>query len=57
MNTYEGIVIVTFVIIMIIIIRQFIESESPRVCDVLQIMNILPGYEIKAFKNGKRLKN
>lgn len=29
MNTYEGIVIVTFVIIMIII-RQFIESESPR---------------------------
>lgn len=26
------------------------------VCDVLQIMNILPGYEIKAFKNGKRLK-
>lgn len=56
MNTYEGIVIVTFVIIMIII-RQFIESELPRVCDVLQIMNILPGYEIKAFKNGKRLKN
>lgn len=36
---------------MIIIIRQFIESESPRVCDVLHIMNILPGYEIKAFKN------
>lgn len=32
MNTYEGIVIVTFVIIMI-------------------IMNILPAYEIKAFKN------
>jgi hypothetical protein len=37
-------------------ISQYINSEVPRVCDVLEIMNILPCYEIKAFKNGKHLK-
>lgn len=56
MNIYEGIVIVTFVMGAIIMISQYIDSEVPKVCDVLQIMNILPCYEIKAFKNGKRLR-
>lgn len=27
-----------------------------NIYDVLQLMNILPCYEIKAFKNGKRLR-
>jgi hypothetical protein len=37
-------------------ISQYIDSEVPRVCDVLQIMNVLPCYEIKAYRNGKRMK-
>ena len=56
MNIYEVIVIVTFVICTIIMISQYIDSSVPKVCDVLQLMNILPCYEIKAFKNGKRMK-
>lgn len=53
MNIYETLVTVTFVMGAIIMISQYIDSEVPRVCDVLQLMNILPCYEIKAFKNGK----
>ena len=56
MNTYEVLVIVTFVMCAIIMISQYINSEVPRVCDVLQLMNILPCYEVKAYKNGKRIK-
>ena len=56
MNAYEGIVIATFVMTAIIMITQYIDSEVPRVCDVLQVINILPCYEIKVFKNGKRIK-
>ena len=56
MNIYEGLVIVTFVMGTIIMISQYIDSEVPKVCDVLQLMNILPCYEIKAFKNGKCIK-
>lgn len=56
MNIYGVLVIVTFVMTAIIMISQYIDSNVPRVCDVLQIMNILPCYEIKAFKNGKRLR-
>jgi hypothetical protein len=56
MNIDEVIVIVTFVICTIMMINQYIDSEVPRVCDVLQIMNVLPCYEIKAYRNGKRMK-
>ena len=56
MNIYEVLVIVTFVMCSIIMISQYIDSEVPKVCDVLQLMNILPCYEVKAFKNGKRIK-
>lgn len=56
MNTYEVIVIVIFVICTIMMISQYIDSEVPRVCDVLQLMNVLPCYEIKAYRNGKRMK-
>lgn len=55
MNIYEVLVIVTFVMCAIIMISQYIDSEVPKVCDVLQLMYILPCYKIKAFKNGKRL--
>lgn len=56
MSIYEGIIIATFVMIAIIMINQYIDSEVPRLCDVLQLMIVLPCYEIKAFKNGKRIK-
>ena len=56
MNIYEVLVIVTFVIVTIIMISQYIDSEVPRVCDVLQLMNIIPCREIKAYKNGRRIK-
>lgn len=56
MTIYEVLVIVTFVMCAIIMISQYIDSEVPKVCDVLQLMNILPCHEIKAFKNGKRLR-
>ena len=56
MNIYEVLVIVTFVMCAIIMISQYIDSEVPRVCDVLQLMNVLTCYEIKAFKNGKHIK-
>ena len=56
MNISDIIVVTTFVMVAIIMIRQYIDSEVPRVCEVLQLMNILPCYEIKAFKDGKRIK-
>lgn len=55
-SIYGGIVIATFIMISIMMISQYIDSEVPRVSDVLQLMNILPCYEIKVFKNGKRMK-
>lgn len=56
MNIYEVLVIVTFVMCAIMMISQYIDSEVPKLCDVLQLMNILPCHEIKVFKNGKRIK-
>lgn len=56
MNIYEVLVIVTFVMCAIIMISQYIYSEVPKVSDVLLLMNILPCYEIKAYKNGKLLR-
>lgn len=55
MKIYEVLVIVTFVMCTIIMISQYIDSEVPRVCDVLQLMNIQPCYKIKAYRDGKRL--
>lgn len=55
MDIYKVLVMVTFVMCVIIMINQYLDSEAPTVCDVLQIMNILPCYEIKAYRNGKRI--
>lgn len=56
MSICEVLVITTFVMVAIITINQYINSEVPRVCDVLQLMYVLPCYEVKAYKNGKRIK-
>lgn len=47
--------IVTFVMVSIMAVSQYIDSCTPKVCNVLEIINILPCYEIKAFRNGKRI--
>lgn len=56
MNIYEGIVMATFVMITIIMISQYINDHVPKVIDVLQLINVLPCYEIKAYRDGKHLK-
>lgn len=56
MSIYEVIVIVTFVMVTIIMISQYIDANVPKVIDVLQLMNVLSCYEIKAYRGGKRLK-
>lgn len=56
MDIYNVLVMVTFVMVTIIMISQYINSEVPRVCDVLQLMYVLPCYEVRAYKNGKRIK-
>lgn len=55
MNIREVLIIVSFIMVSIIAISQYIESNVPKVCNVLELMNVLPCYEIKAFKGGKRL--
>lgn len=56
MDIYKVLVMVTFIMCAIIMINQYINSEVPKVCEVLLLMNILPCYEIKAFRNGKCIK-
>ena len=56
MNIYDGIVMATFVMITIIMISQYINDNVPKVIDVLQLMNVLPCYEVKAYRDGKHLK-
>lgn len=56
MNIYEGMVMVTFVMITIIMISQYINDHVPKVIDVLQLMNVLPCYEVKVYRDGKHLK-
>lgn len=56
MNIYEGIVMVTFVMVTIIMISQYINDNVPKVIDVIQLMNVLPCYEVRAYKDGKHLK-
>lgn len=55
MNICEVLIIVTFIMVSIIAISQYIDSTMPKVCNVLELMNVLPCYEIKAFKGGKCL--
>lgn len=56
MNIYEGMVMATFVMVTIIMISQYINDHVPKVIDVLQLMNVLPCYEVKAYRDGKYLK-
>ena len=56
MNIYELLAIIGFVVAVIVMFNQYIDTNLPKVSDVLQLMNVLPCYEVKAYKGGKRLK-
>lgn len=55
MSIYEVIVITTFVMTTIIMICQYIDTNVPKVSDVLLLMNVLPCYEVKAYRDGRRM--
>lgn len=56
MSIYEGMAIATFIMVAIIMISQYIDSNTPKVIDVIQLMNVLPCYEVKAYRGSRRLK-
>lgn len=56
MSIYEVLAITGFVVAVIVMFNQYIDTNLPKVSDVLQLMNVLPCYEVKAYKNGKRIK-
>ena len=47
----------TFIMVAISMISQYIDANTPKVIDVLQLMNVLPCSEIKAYRGGRRLKS
>lgn len=56
MDIYKALIMVTFIMVTIMMISQYIDSSVPKVRDVLQLMNILPCHQIKLYKNGRRMK-
>lgn len=56
MDICEVLISVTFIMVSIIAISQYIDSNIPKLCNVLELMSVLPCYEIKAFKGGKCLR-
>ena len=56
MDIYKALVMATFIISSIMMISEYIDSSLPKLSDVLQLMNVLPCYEVRAFKNGRRIK-
>lgn len=56
MNIYEGMIMATFIMVTITMISNYIYDNIPKVSDVIQLMNVLPCYEIKAYRDGRRIK-
>lgn len=56
MNIYEGMIMATFIMATIAMISNYINDNIPKVSDVIQLMNVLPCYEIKAYRGGRRIK-
>lgn len=56
MNIYEGMIMATFIMVTIAMISNYIHDNIPKVSDVIQLMNVLPCYEIKAYRGGRRIK-
>lgn len=56
MNIYEGMIMATFIMVTIAMISNYIYDNIPKVSDVIELMNVLPCYEIKAYRGGRRIK-
>ena len=56
MNIYEAMIMATFIMVTIAMISNYIYDNIPKVSDVIQLMNVLPCYEIKAYRGGRRIK-
>ena len=56
MNIYEGMIMATFIMVTIAMISNYIYDNIPKVSDVIQLMSVLPCYEIKAYRGGRRIK-
>lgn len=56
MSIYEGMIMGTFIMVTIAMISNYIYDNIPKVSDVIQLMNVLPCYEIKAYRGGRRIK-
>lgn len=56
MNIYEGMIMATFIMVTIAMISNYMNDNIPKVSDVIQLMNVLPCYEIKAYRGGRRIK-
>lgn len=52
----DGIIIAIFIIVVIIMISQYIDSITPKLKDILSISNTIPCYKIVVYRNGKRLR-
>lgn len=56
MNIYEGMIMATFIMVTIAMISNYIHDNIPKVGEVIQLTNVLPCYEIKAYRGGRRIK-
>lgn len=56
MNIYEGMIMATFIMVTIAMISNYIYDNIPKVSEVIQLMNVLPCYEIKVYRGGRRIK-
>lgn len=56
MNIYEGMIMATFIMVTIAMISNYIRDNIPKVSDVMQLINVLPCYEIKAYRGGRPIK-
>lgn len=56
MNIYEGLIIATFVIVVVMMIAQYLNSLTPKLMEVLVVLNISTYSEVRVYRHGKRLK-
>ena len=56
MNIYESLIIAIFFMIAIMMVIQFLDSSTPKLADILAIVNIFPCYQVIVYRNGKRIK-
>ena len=56
MSIYEGMIMAIFIMATIAMISNYIYDNIPKVSDVIQLMNVLPCNEIKAYRGGRRIK-